>query len=441
MKKNQTDKSRNIQPAKVQRRYAPVISAIVAALCILIYLTAVVQATVRIYLSIEKSKTIADREFYSLAETANENGMHGFMDEEYKKIIQEALSKTLRLEALIISGPDGEFAFEKKKDYAVAWVDNSPRFIRKFNLSNQNYYRPLGLRDSRGASIRAVANAFEYDEFINILKQTLFFIMIGFAISFLTMLLQLLLRKQEHAHVNDQDSSEYYSGERSSQEFYSEEQSSREYSFGKYDSTENTSTDNILQKDKNTNYQTSSANAYTSAEFQTVDTSGPKGLYSTRTGIGWEDYLKDRLDSELHRCSSTEKDLVLVLIEFTDLSNDDMYKQSAEEAITAYTSRDLLFEYGKWGLSLILPGISLETAIRKSEKYYQYIMKKFPRGYNKTTGVYIGITSRSGRLLNSDRLKLEASEALRKAKSDPKAPIIAFKSDPEKYREFILNKK
>jgi hypothetical protein len=32
---------------------------------------------------------------------------------------------------------------------------------------------------------------------------------------------------------------------------------------------------------------------------------------------------------------------------------------------------------------------------------------------------------------------LEAKEAVNKAKGDPESAIIAFKSDPDKYREFI----
>jgi len=47
------------------------------------------------------------------------------------------------------------------------------------------------------------------------------------------------------------------------------------------------------------------------------------------------------------------------------------------------------------------------------------------------------MSSRSGRLLNAERLILEADEALKKARTEEKSPIIAFKSDPEKYREFI----
>jgi len=34
---------------------------------------------------------------------------------------------------------------------------------------------------------------------------------------------------------------------------------------------------------------------------------------------------------------------------------------------------------------------------------------------------------------------LEAREALKKAKEDDNSPIIAFKSDPDKYRAFIAS--
>ncbi|MCL2412246.1 MAG: hypothetical protein FWC97_11460, partial [Treponema sp.] len=123
-------------------------------------------------------------------------------------------------------------------------------------------------------------------------------------------------------------------------------------------------------------------------------------------------------------------------VEFNDLTNDSMFRQSAEEAVSYFSSRDLTFEHGRWGIAAILPGYSLESAIAKAEYFYQRIMEKFPRGFNRTTNIFIGITSRAGRLTNANRLMLEAREALKKAQ-DEKTSIIGFKSDPEKYREFI----
>jgi len=364
-------------------------SGIIAAVCIVIYLFALIQATVRIYLSVENCKTTAEQEFASIADIALNIGMNDFMGPSFITSINSAISTGKRIEAVLIKSPDAEYAFEKQKGNAVTWVNNSPRFINKFSFSNQEYYRPLPISNFPGVNIRAVASAYDYNDFAAILKHTLFLIMIGFAISSLIMLLQFLLGKNQTEPVNSRSD----------------------------------------RPEENDNL--------TEDRYTDPREAGPNGLYSSRSSIGWEEYLKDRLDSELHRCSSTEKDLTLVLVEFTDLTNDDMLKQSAEEAVSVLSSRDLLFEYGRWGIAAILPGINLEESIKKSENYFKQMMERFPRGYNNASGIYIGLTSRSGRLLNAGRLILEAKEALKKAKADPTSPLIAFKSDPEKYREYI----
>jgi len=390
----------NIPPSKEQgfmSRNSAILSAGIAAICIVIYLAAIVQFTIRLYLHVDKSKIAAELEFSQITAIALVSGAQNFMDQVYIDNMNKALSNTTRIEAVIISTQDGEYAFEKQKDYAITWVNNSPRFNNKFIFSNVNYYRPLPIPEVRGlnTSIKAIAIAYDYNDITKILKDTLLIIMIGFAIAFFAMLIQLLIGKKEPE--NDFSYSKSYDTDKS------------------YDSF---------------NYKTPDES------YETSDT-GPKGLYSPRSNIGWEDYIMDRLGSELHRCSSSEKDLSFILLEFTDLANDDVYGQSAEEAVADLSSRDLLFEYGRWGVAAILPGISLETAITKSEKFFQRIIEKYPRGYSNSAAINIGLTSRSGRLLNAERLMLEAREALKKASSDPATPIIAFKSDPEKYREFI----
>ena len=231
--------------------------------------------------------------------------------------------------------------------------------------------------------------------FQNFLKETILLILIGFSISFFAILLLFLTGKQT-ASANDDKAPD--------------------------------SVDAVPAEDPGDDIED---------DIEIKDTeSGPKGLYSARSNIGWEEYTKDRLDSELHRCSSTEKDLTLMLMDFAGITNDTMYRQAAEEAVAFFTSRDLLFEYGKYGICTILTGVSLETGFSKAEKFYQRISQKFPDSKN-ASGLRIGISSRSGRLLNADRLMMEVTEALNKAKKDPKSSIIAFKSDLDRYRTFI----
>ncbi len=365
--------------------------SVIAALCIIIYLFALVQGAVRIYLSMDDRKFKAEQEFSGIADLALSAGIQGFMDERFVNSINKALSSSKSLEAIIITGPNGGNAFEKKQGYAVSWVNDSPRFKNKFYFLRENLYRPLALPDVRNANIKAVANAFDYAESSKIMKDTLLIILIGFTLSFFTFFLQSLMGKSKTETV-----------------YIKTPESARSVSV------------------KNDDYDFSSAG-------------GPKGLYSPRTGLGWEEYTRERLDSELHRCSSTENDLTLLLMEFTDAIEERIFIQAAKEASSFFAGKDLIFEHGEMGFAVILPGAGFEAAIAKSEKFYQRIMKRFPNSYMKACGLCIGLSSRSGRLVNTDRLILEASEALKKAKSDTKTKIIAFKSDLEKYRAFIAS--
>ncbi|MCL2211350.1 MAG: GGDEF domain-containing protein [Treponema sp.] len=367
--------------------------SIIAAICIVIYVLALVQGAFRIYLSVEDRKITAEQEFSNMVDLALSAGIQGFMDERFVQTINTALSSSKSIEAVIITGPDNSYAFEKQSGRAVSWVNNTPRFINRFTFSNQSHYRPLAIADLRNANIKAVAGALDYDKFVKILKETLLIILFGFAFSFFTMLIKLLLEKRENPEL-------------------------------------------IPVRTPNAGR---TANRDSEDDDIPVSVSSPKGLYSTRSGLGWEDYIQERLDSELHRCSSTEKDLAFIAFEFTDMPEDRLFKQTAQEAIKFFSSKDLIFEYGDMGIAVILPGAGLETAIPKSENFYQRILNRFPNSYTPAFGLNIGLSSRSGRLLNAERLMLEATEALKKAKSDSKTSIIAFKSDPEKYRAFIAS--
>jgi len=360
---------------------------IIAAICIVIYLFALVQGAVRIYLSIDERKITAEQEFSNIANLARNVGNQEFMSVSYVNSINNALTSTKSFEALKITGPDGGgFTFEKTKNYAITRVNNEPSFKYKFDFFNEIFFEPLNIPDARNANIIGIANRFDYIEFKKIMTETLYLILIGFAISFFTLLIQSLLvkdAKTEPAFVP------------------------------------------IIKQKKSSNIK------------KDLESTSPKGLYSSRSGIGWEEYLYDRLDSELHRCSSSEKDLALLIMDFTDIGEERVFRQAAEEAVTFFTSRDLLFEFGERGITVILPGTGFESAVAMSEKFYKRVMERFPNSYTEAYGLCIGLSSRSGRLCNANRLILEAMEALKKAKSDPKTSIIAFKSDPDKYRAFI----
>jgi len=368
------------------RRAFSIAGTIVAAVCIAIYLFALVQAAIRIYFNIDERKITADNEFTYISNMALSAGSQSFMDDHFIQIINNALSSSRCIEALIITGPDGEYAFEHRQGYAVTWVNNSPRFINRIQFSKQIFHRPLPIASLRNVNISAVATAFDFIEFTKILKETLVLILVGFALAFFTMLTKLLAGKPQM------------------------------------------------------NSPSAAQDDYEPLDDPFEESSGPSGLYSPRSNLGWEEYTKERLDSELHRCASTEQDLTLIFMEFLVQIDDDQYKQAAEEAVSSFTSKDLLFEKGRNGISVIYPGLNLEAGIAKSQKFRQRIIEEFFSGNTDKDCLCIGLSSRSGRLLNADRLILEASEALNRAIADPDTSIIAFKSNLEKYRNFISRK-
>jgi uncharacterized membrane protein len=534
---------------------------IIAALCIIIYMTALVQSIIRFYLSVEQRKTASETEFANIADLASSAGVLGFMDEPFIETINEALMLSKSIEALIISGPDGEYAFERQKGRAISWVNNSPRFNNRFDFSGVSLYQPLRINGLRNVNIQAVANAFDYAAITKILKETLLLILLGFVLAFFTFLLQLLLDKPESGDSQEPDTHAYEKPAAAhanstvvvntpvyekpavavaspaamvntpvyekpaavvSAPIYETpavavaspaamvntpvyEKPAAVVSVpiyetpavavassaaaagiadagpvpildGNYYETprtyENKSLDEISEAvanaqiddidvdeikiddiedisveiegynlDEDDAVDLKPVNAGTD-DTDTDDTEPvpgddginvPKGLYSQRSNIGWEEYTMNRLDSELHRCAATEEDLVLIVIEFTHGLSEDQFAAAAEEAAGFFTSRDLLFENGKYGITVIYPGVNLEAGILKSRNFQRKINEKLKLGNE----ISIGLSSRAGRLLNAGRILMEAMEALQKAKTDLSSSIIGFKSDPEKYRAFL----
>jgi hypothetical protein len=167
-----------------------------------------------------------------------------------------------------------------------------------------------------------------------------------------------------------------------------------------------------------------------------------RGLYSPRGNIGWEDYTGDRLDAELDRCTDADQDIVFLVMEFKDkkVMGDTLYRQIANEAVKFFKHRDLIFEKGRRGISIIVPGQALEGGMSQCEEFHAQVLSKLPDALSGRNDLCMGVSSRLGRQVDSERLMLEAFQALDKALNDPESPVIGFKSDPEKYESFIRSR-
>ncbi|MDR2742643.1 MAG: hypothetical protein LBB98_10900 [Treponema sp.] len=429
---------------------------IIAFLCIAVYAVALVVGAYRFYVNAAGRRAIAEREFYDLADLASAAGVLGFMDAPFQEAIQDGLEKSGTLEGVIISGPSGEYAFERERGAIIRWEGDSPRFANRFGVSSTSAV-PLRVNGLRNVNISAGFNSIDYDYTITILKHSLIVILAALAAAFLTFLVESALARdqipvdgrRENRRRREYDEEEVRRG------FDEDEPAGRRAgnpenqagsheapaSSGFSDDTEASAGDFYISEEDFSSGAFSQEDAASKEdEAPAGEKSGdlpPQGLYAP-SGIGWEAYTKDRLESELHRCASFEQDLTLMIVAFSgkDRLTGEQYKQLTGMAVSFFNLRDLIFEMGDRGITVILPNTDVEQGFARAEDFHNYLIPAF-------TGIpdfRIGLSSRSGRLVDAGRLYFEAEEALNKALRDPVSPVIAFKSDPEKYRAFLRSR-
>lgn len=159
---------------------------------------------------------------------------------------------------------------------------------------------------------------------------------------------------------------------------------------------------------------------------------GGDGLFSAASGVSHETYLPRRLSLELERAASNDQDLALVLCRFPGVTRGgDRYTRCAQLLIEQFQFEDLIFEQGTDGFAVLLVNTSLNATVRQMERFYLYL-----RDQSLPGKPVFGLTARSGRLIEAEQLIHEAREALLKAQRESQ-PIIAFRADPQKYRDFV----
>jgi GGDEF domain-containing protein len=163
----------------------------------------------------------------------------------------------------------------------------------------------------------------------------------------------------------------------------------------------------------------------------------PEGLFSPVTGLGWEAYLSERLEAELVRAASSEQDLALIILRVPSLVHTDLVSRKiAAELLEVFRFRDMVFEFGSNGFAGILQNVNLDQAMKAADDLYSRIDGVLmDDGFNGQ--MTIGITTRTARLLPASRMIEEAVGAAQKALEEPNLPIVAFRANPDKYREFL----
>jgi len=403
------------------------VSSFIAALCILIYIAAVAFGIVRVVIDIGQRQALANREFQELASRASSSAVFlGFMSPAYQQSIQDSIAASQTLLGVIISSSSGNFAFERFPGRSVAWAGNSPRFINRIDFPSQPLFLPLRIEGQAQTNIQAIYSNINTSFLLVVLRDTLFAVLIALTIAFITLIVEMAQKSRHIAYqtVVPQEADDSFATpfEPPLEPFAPPlPESASPAMFRSLDETES-----VYQSPK-------------SAPLEDFHNASPHGLFTKRGNIGWESYTNDRLASELRRCASFEQDLVLLVMEFkcVQIIDDTLYQQIAEHAVAFFGMRDLIFERGEKGLSVIIPSTDLEQGMVKSEEFRRRIAANLPDYFIGRHSLFIGLSSRSGRLIESERLITEASMALGKTLEEPVSHVVAFKSDPEKYRQFL----
>ena len=152
-------------------------------------------------------------------------------------------------------------------------------------------------------------------------------------------------------------------------------------------------------------------------------------LYNPDSGLGWEHFLEERLSLELERAASFDQDLVLVILK-NNQAPAEIWEKLTSLVKEKFRYSDLVFEAGEASLAIIDPNKDLDESIEDIQGFLKNLEDSIG---NKSTTV--GLSSRNGRLISGNRLIREASSSLNKA--DNENPIVGFRSDPERFREFL----
>ena len=174
-----------------------------------------------------------------------------------------------------------------------------------------------------------------------------------------------------------------------------------------------------------------------SNEIETPTKKHPAGLFSPTTGFGWEEYMIPRLDSELIRAASGDQDLTVMTLEIPKIDwTSEEAGEICELILDLVKFKDLVFEYGEFGCTAIIQNMGIDEALKAAEDLHTNIIASLARR-KKYYIVAIGLSARSLRLISGGRIAKESEQALIHALEDKSNPVVAFKVNPERYRNYI----
>ncbi|MDX9801900.1 MAG: hypothetical protein RBT69_11265 [Spirochaetia bacterium] len=155
---------------------------------------------------------------------------------------------------------------------------------------------------------------------------------------------------------------------------------------------------------------------------------------SEKTGLAWFEYFYSKLSFELDKAASFDTDLTLFILSYnsSDREKSNILNENLPELLRSFYMPEMAFEFNSSSFAVINPGTTLEECLPKINAFVVRL-----KHVSDIEDIFAGVSSRNGRLISGKRLVKEAEGALAKAVSESGTPVIAFRSDPEKYRKML----
>jgi hypothetical protein len=386
------------------------ISAAVSILCIAVYVFAVSLAAYKMVNAAAEHRIIFQQEFAALQDKVRGVDVLGFTGADFENEIRAFVLRSLTLDAAIVTTGGAAFAVEKPGERVI--VPNLGDTGFSFNTKWQFYRPPLSAQiaaDSRTTlEINVLAGYFDKERLGDILRETLLIVLLSVMAAFLVLVLDVIVFNKD-ADYKEKKTKPPQSSKKPPRPASDEEAE---------EPIE-------IPAEESQPAQTPMAEP---AE-------DPAGMY-----LG----LIQKLHKELALTGEKKTDIVLLCAEWTKPSFTDtetpLAKQIAEEAAVFFAvDRISAFKKGETGVFIVLPGVAFKRGLKAAREFHGRI---FDNTAFKTTitDLYLGLTSRAGREIDPERLILEVEKAVEKAKENAAQPIVAFKADPSKYKNYLKNK-
>lgn len=147
--------------------------------------------------------------------------------------------------------------------------------------------------------------------------------------------------------------------------------------------------------------------------------------------------LEAKCEEALVKAAENSSDLAVLIIKVNSSENEISLEQIENIFDSDFAQNALVFSNESNLFTVLLENTGLDDAMTVAKEIFEDFSEKLTDAGQKVT---IGLSSKNGRTVSSERLLTEAREAQKHAATEPDSPIIAFRASPEKYNDYILNK-